>query len=228
MQGVKKYLSTGSKGASLKDLDSTKQDLNLYWEDSFADILEIWGEEHVWNEIQLLMINLKGRVLDIACGTGVVIKKLQRNGNLDLYGFDISDLLIKRAISKGIAATQLSVCDATKTFYSDNFFDYSYSIGSLEHFTEDGIGNFISESARYTQIASFHMIPVSKSGLNEGWLKTKQSFHNNSEKWWADQFLLYYDSIHIINSSWRDEISEGKWIICYDKRKKNDIHQING
>lgn len=218
---VKRKMYPDSKNSSSRNLDSTKQDLNLYWNESFANILESWGEDNVWNEIQLLTINLTGNILDIACGTGIVITKLQKNKNLDLFGLDISDLLIRRAISKGIPSSHLATCDATRTEYKDNFFDYSYSIGSLEHFTVDGIERFISECARYTRLGSFHMIPVSRSGKDEGWMKTAQSFHNNSIEWWQKKFLGYFNTVTIINSSWDDKISLGKWVICQDKKQFN-------
>lgn len=194
---------------------SHNQDLGIYFNESFANILETWGEDHVWNEIQLLLANSHGKVLDIACGTGIVIKKLESNKNIEVWGFDISDLLINRAIQKGIDPLKLKVMDATKTDYPDLFFDYSYSIGSLEHFSEDGIIQFINESYRYTKYASFHKIPVSRSGMDEGWIKTIQTYFNNSEKWWEGKFRTSYSKVLIINSGWKDDISIGKWFICY-------------
>ena len=72
---------------------------------------------------------------------GKVIEILQKFPKIDIYGCDISDFLIKKAIIRGIDKNKLIVCDATKMKYEDNFFDFSYSIGSLEHFTESGIQN---------------------------------------------------------------------------------------
>ncbi|MFA6570066.1 MAG: class I SAM-dependent methyltransferase [Bacteroidota bacterium] len=196
-------------------LNPDEQKLGMYWENDFADILETWGEAHVWNEIQLLCANCKGTILDIACGTGAAIKKLQSNPHLDVYGFDISDLLINRAVQKGINSDKLKVTDATKTDYDDSSFDYSYSIGSLEHFTEDGIDCFIKETFRYTKTASFHQIPISKSGENHGWITTSQSYFNNNEDWWLQKFKKYYPSVQIITSGWQDNISIGKWFLCF-------------
>ena len=195
-------------------LNSDKQDLDLYWDPEYSLVLEEWGKDNVWNEIQLILAGRKGKILDIACGTGITIKLLEKYPNIDLFGFDISDLLIKKALEKNIPEEKLKVCDATKTEYKDNEFDYSYSIGSLEHFTIEGIDKFISESARYTKTASFHMIPVSRSGTNEGWMKTMQSFFNNSEDWWYEKFEKHYTNVYVISSKWNDVISYGKWYIC--------------
>jgi ubiquinone/menaquinone biosynthesis C-methylase UbiE len=190
-----------------------EQDLNPYYSEEFAKILEIWGETHVWNEIQLLLANCSGKVLDIACGTGIVMKRLEKFENIEVHGFDISDLLIEKAQKKGLK--HLSVQDATKPDYDDLEFDFSYSIGSLEHFTEEGIVAFLKEASRYTKKASFHMIPVSRTGKNEGWIKTIQTYFNNSEEWWLDKFKASFRKVEIVNSSWDDSISFGRWFICY-------------
>ncbi len=190
------------------------QDLDLYWDADYAKVLEEWGRDSTWNEIQLLLCTCKGKVLDIACGTGITIKLLEKFPLLELYGFDISDLLISKALEKNIPRNRLKVADATKTNYYENEFDYSYSIGSLEHFTEDGIDDFIRESARYSSIGSFHMIPISRSSEDTGWIKNIQSYFNNSEKWWYPKFKNYYSTVYIIPSKWEDNISYGRWFIC--------------
>ena len=191
-----------------------KQDLDLYWDPQYAQVLEEWGRDNVWNEIQLLLAFRSGKVLDIACGTGITIKFLEKFPSLELHGFDISDLLINKAIEKNISQERLKVADATKTNYSNDEFDFSYSIGSLEHFTTEGIDKFLNECSRYTKTASFHMIPISRSGENEGWMKTVQSFHNNSEQWWNEKFIKNFKYVFSVPSKWEDEISVGRWFLC--------------
>ena len=41
--------------------------------------------------------------------------------------------------------------------FEENYFDFSYSIGSLEHFTEDGIEKVIDKLHKCTRIASYHL-----------------------------------------------------------------------
>lgn len=210
--------SNSNKGITYIKSDGTnptEQDLEMYWDPEYAKILEEWGRDTTWNEIQFILAPCNGKVLDVACGTGPTIKILNKFPNLDIYGFDISDLLIQKAIDKGIPKEKLSVSDATKTSYQDNEFDYSYSIGSLEHFTEEGIAAFIEETARYTKIGSFHMIPISQSGKNEGWMKSKQSFFNNSEEWWTAKFKKHYPKVYPVPSKWHDNISYGYWFLCF-------------
>ncbi len=195
--------------------DPDSQDLEMYWDPKFAKTLENWGENSTWNEIQMIMSSCEGKVLDIACGTGTTIEALKKFEKIDVFGFDISDMLIEKAISKGIPEDHLFITDATHTNFRDLEFDYSYSIGSLEHFTDEGIDQFISECSRYSKICSFHMLPVSRSMKNEGWLKTTQSFFNNSKEWWRERFEKHFRYVVLIPSKWEDEISLGYWFVCY-------------
>ena len=200
--------------------DPDAQDLELYWSPKMAEVLDTWGEKHVWREIQLLMWDRSGKVLDIACGTGKTMELLNRFPELKVYGCDISDLLIRKAKDRGIDESHLQVADATKmTVYAANEFTDCYSIGSLEHFTEHGIEAFILESSRVTSERGLHMIPVSRTNKDEGWVKTVQSFYNNSKDWWHEKFARHYNNVEIIPSGWEDAISVGVWVICDDQKQ---------
>ncbi len=196
------------------------QDLDVYWDDEMAALLESWGEGNVWNEIQLLLHESHGRVLDIACGTGKTMEVLSRFPRLDITGCDISDLLISKARERGIPASKLSVADATKLEYPDGAFEYSYSIGSFEHFTDAGLDSVIAESARVTSRAAFHMVPVSRSNKDEGWMKTYQSFFNNSVEWWMAKYGHAFPRVVALDSAWNDSLSVGKWFACYKEAER--------
>ena len=189
------------------------QSLDIYYDEKMAKILENWGKRNTWLEIQHLLLDKKGKILDIACGTGTVIEILNNNGQQNIFGCDISDFLINKAIERGISEDKLKVCDATNMPYEDDFFDYSYSIGSLEHFTEDQIIEFLKSARRVTKYFSFHQIPMSKSDKNEGWISPLQSYFNNSKQWWIDKCNKVYDDVKIIDSSWEDKRSIGRWLI---------------
>ena len=194
--------------------DFDHQKLDLYWNPSFAQTLESWGKDNAWLEIQFFMVNCRGKVLDIACGTGKVMEILETFDTLELFGCDISNFLIQKAVERGISANHLMVCDATRTGYSDNYFDYAYSIGSLEHFTERGILAAVSECSRVVKNVTFHHLPIARSGTNEGWISVQQSYFNNSVDWWLDKFKLSYKTVHVLNSAWQDNISVGRWFVC--------------
>jgi ubiquinone/menaquinone biosynthesis C-methylase UbiE len=190
------------------------QDLDVYWDPRMAEMLEHWGEGNAWNEIQLLLANCSGRTLDIACGTGKTMSLLAHFPALEVYGCDISDMLISKAVQRGIPQSRLALMDATAMSYPDASFQWGYSIGSMEHFTEDGIDKLLRECCRVVSKATFHMIPVSRSGRDEGWIKTFQSYHNNSVQWWEDKCRKAYASVRVLDSSWADQISVGKWLMC--------------
>lgn len=200
--------------------DPSHQDLDLYWDPEFARVLDTWGEGNVWNEIQLLLADARGRVLDIACGTGRTMEILKDFVDLEIHGCDISDLLIKRAHERGIAPARLIVCDATAMPYAADAFDWSYSIGSLEHFTLDGIDRLIDEAHRVTRRATFHFMPTSRSDRDEGWMKTTQSFHNNSVAWWRARFERRFPEVRVVGSSWNDRISVGHWFLCWRQARR--------
>ena len=131
------------------------QKTEIYEDENF---ITQWGEGTAWHELKYLFANLEGKVLDIACGAGQCIKFLNYNKKIEVYGCDFSETLINVAIKKGISKNKLLVCDATDLKYSNNEFEYSYSVGSLEHFTIDQIDLFISESKRVTKNTTFHNI----------------------------------------------------------------------
>tara|TARA_B100000787_G_C16163221_1_gene282529 strand:- start:250 stop:936 length:687 start_codon:yes stop_codon:yes gene_type:complete len=191
-----------------------KQELDLYYDKDMAKILDTWGERNVWIEVQHLFQEKKSKTLDIACGTGKVIEILNKNLNHnEVYGCDISDFLIGKALERGIDKEKLQVCDATNLPYKENEFEFNYSIGSLEHFTKEGILKFLKESKRVTQTTGYHLIPVSRSGKDEGWITNYQSYFNNSLSWWTDICKKEFKDISVLDSGWDDEISVGKWLI---------------
>lgn len=195
--------------------DNSKQDLDLYWDPSMASLLETWGEGNAWHEALYLFAGRSGRALDVACGTGIVIEKLVKVSRLEIHGCDISDFLIDKAKARGLAPERLKVCDATRLPYANHEFEFSYSIGSLEHFTEEGVRRCFAEMARVTRVASYHFMPVSRSGRDEGWMKTLQSFHNCSVGWWRERLTPYFPRIVDLPSLWKDDISVGRWFLCF-------------
>ena len=192
------------------------QSLKVYLgkESNISLDLDNWGKDNVWIEIEYFLANKSGKVLDMCCGSGGTIRALQKLKNIDIHGFDISEELIKVGINSGISQNKMLVLDATNTNYQDKEFDFSYSIGSLEHFTIEGIEDFLKETKRITKSISFHQIPIAKDENFEGWLDLDQSYYNMKEDWWLVKFKKYYDNVHIIKSFWNDPISNGRWFVC--------------
>ena len=196
--------------------EGESQALDIYWDPNMAAVLETWGIGNAWNEIQLLMINAHGSVLDIACGTGKVMALLGGMKDIKVTGCDISDFLLEKAAERGIEGERLVCCDATQLPYSADHFDYAYSIGSLEHFTEEGIHALMEQCKKVVSKRSFHMIPVSRSNKDEGWISPWQSYFNNSTEWWVERCERVFNKVTVLDSAWSDERSVGKWLICED------------
>jgi ubiquinone/menaquinone biosynthesis C-methylase UbiE len=217
MRARAKLLATGLINSLTKNYRSNRgesQALDIYTDESFAAILEQWGNGNVWNEIQIFLAQRQGSVLDLACGTGRVHDFLKNSLALEYYGCDISPLLIEKAIGRGIDAKRLCVTDATKLDYRNDQFDYLFSIGSLEHFTVSGIHATLSECKRVCSGLAFHMVPVSRSGFDEGWVTAGQSFWLNSESWWFQIFKgIYGDKVWSMRSSWIVQNMLGVWFI---------------
>ena len=191
-----------------------EQQLEVYNEESFAEELRYWGEENVWPELEFLLCLKSGKVLDMCCGVGGTIHKLKKYKNIEVYGFDISEFLISKAIDSGINPERLKVANAIETGYEENFFDYTFSIGSLEHFTENDISLFLEETKKITKYYTMHQIPIARNESFNGWLELDQSYFNMSEEWWMMKFKKYFVDVQVIDSSWEDPISLGKWFIC--------------
>ena len=195
-----------------------RPDTDIYFDPAFAEVLEKWGVKNAWREIQFLLGDRTGKVLDLACGTARTHDFIKRFTCLEYYGCDISSMLIERAIKRGISNERLRVQDAAKLDYADGQFDYLFSIGSLEHFTLAGLRSTLAECRRVCRGINFHQIPVSRSGLNEGWITPYQSYWNNSEKWWSDIFKEVFGSnLWVMTSKWGDSKSRGVWFICGDE-----------
>ena len=115
---LKKIYFTYLLNKNKLSINRYRQDTKIYNDPITAKKLEEWGYGTVWNEIILLFNGKKGKILDLACGTGKNILDLQTtNPEAILYGCDISQFLIDIARSKGIQSDKLMCIDATKLDY---------------------------------------------------------------------------------------------------------------
>ena len=75
-----------------------------------------------WELIQTLIEDSK-RVLDIGCGSGELINKLEINKHSDARGFEVDGNLVRSALSLGISVVQGNA-ERDLSQYSDGSFDY--------------------------------------------------------------------------------------------------------
>ena len=85
----------------------------------------------------LSVIKKKSTVLDIGCGEGQLLKKLQNKKNCNCYGIDFSPNLIKIAKkkTKNISFYCLDMTKINKEFFSDVKFDYIITKRSIQNLT---------------------------------------------------------------------------------------------
>lgn len=81
-------------------------------------------------------------ILDIGCGTGIVIKRLEEYGNV--FGIDISSEAISFCRKRGIK--NIIKADTTNLPFNDNTFDLITVLDVLEHIKHEGVA--ISEIYR--------------------------------------------------------------------------------
>jgi SAM-dependent methyltransferase len=95
-------------------------------------------------------LNVKpgGKLLDVGCGTGYLLKVADREG-LETYGVDISDEGVKIA-QKVSPNSKIFVGKGEELKFPDNFFDYVTCLGALEHFlsVENGVREMVRVAKR--------------------------------------------------------------------------------
>ena len=64
---------------------------------------------------------IRGKILDVACGTGLNMLDLKSNPDALLYGCDISQYLLDIATENGVEVENLFCVDATKLDFEKNF-----------------------------------------------------------------------------------------------------------
>ncbi len=140
-------------------------------------------ENNAWHELNLLLANCRGKILDNASGTGLNMSDFIRIYSLDIHGCDFSDFLSDKATARGFDRSKLTVCNASLLPFDSIEIDYSYSIGSLESVDLRGLENAIAESARVTRVAVFHQALTSRNERDNGWIEPSQFYWNNSSGW---------------------------------------------
>lgn len=197
------------KSLSKKNRDIVGAD----WSDQL-DLLEYWGKDSVWQEVEEMLMYLQGTVLDIGCGTGTVINSLTKHEKLELYGCEVSKNLIDKCIDRGIEKEKIKLSSVEKLDYSDNDFDYSCCIGVLQYLDQKTVIKAINEMFRVTKKKCFIMVPVCTSKYNHGLIYTWQAYNNNNTEWWLQLLSNRFRKIEIKDSLWKGEISSGRWFIC--------------
>ena len=84
--------------------------------------------------LDMMRAGKTGKFLDIACGTGHLLKAASNRG-LKTYGVDISKEGVKISQNNS-PKSEIQVARGEALPYTDNQFDYICCIGALEHFLD--------------------------------------------------------------------------------------------
>ncbi len=94
--------------------------------------------------LQKLKVESGKKLLDVACGLGLLLKEAEKAG-LETYGIDISSVAVEKA-KENSPSSKIEEGSGEALPYPDDFFDYVTNLGSLEHFLHPEIG--VQEMAR--------------------------------------------------------------------------------
>jgi SAM-dependent methyltransferase len=102
-----------------------------YYTNYYPNLIEKWSNK---NDPRLKFINnynlLNKNILDIGCGDGGLTKSLTVNNNV--FGVDVSDILVEKAKNVGISAIPLNL-ETELLPYPDEFFDLIIGCDIFEH-----------------------------------------------------------------------------------------------
>ena len=91
-----------------------------------------------------------GKILEVGCGFGRNLKFISRNAGVPvrLFGVDLSESFLKKALHYIDAKANLVCADITQLPVADNSFDFVFTYGTLMHVSHENISRAVSELKR--------------------------------------------------------------------------------
>lgn len=111
-------------------------------EDIHYELIYVGERTHWWYRVRRVLTSTfieqyspvaKPHILDIGCGTGLLLKEL--SATYDVHGIDISDKAVSFCKARGIVA--VSKGGATDIPFPDNSFDIVLALDVIEHIKDD-------------------------------------------------------------------------------------------
>jgi len=146
-----------------------------------------------------------GRVLDIGCAYGYIVRRLRSRG-IDAYGLDISRYALSKA--PGNVRPYLVHGSADNLPFPDKSFDMVVSFGTLEHLPENVLNHAVKEIIRIANRGIISITPAEDPLANID--PTHQVIKPLS--WWRNLFPSEFEVVDDSEESW-GEIRKVKEIL---------------
>lgn len=132
----------------------------------------------------------KSKILDIGCGKGFLLFEISEIiPGIEIYGIDISNYAIENAHPE--VKNSLTVGNATKLKFNDNYFDLAFSINTLHNLHNYDLERALMEMQRVANnkflCVESYRTEVEKSNLIY-WQVTCEAFNTPQEwNWWFEK-----------------------------------------
>lgn len=139
--------------------------------------------------------NPQGKVLDIGCAMGYIVKRLREKG-VDAWGVDISQYAIDHAPDE--VKHYLKLASADKLPFGDKEFDLVFSSSVFEHMPPELVMKAISEAVRVAKRGIIAVTPGDDPHFDEDAThKIKQPLW-----WWREQFPPEFETRSDADEEW--------------------------
>ena len=159
-----------------------------YWDEQMDAAGNLIGVSFETNEVirKILLQNAQGRILDIGCGVGALVRKGIETG-LDIVGVDVADNIV--GCASKFAPERFFTGNALCLPFENETFEMVVSTGCLECIAEEDISQVIDEIYRVVKRYVYLIISTVKEDPAEyrlcvhdrGWWET-QFFHHGFRK----------------------------------------------
>ena len=138
----------------------------------------------------------RGKVLDIGCAYGYIVKKLRAKG-IDAWGVDISQYALSKAPE--VVKPYLKHASADRLPFGDKEFDIAFSASTFEHMPQTMVAKAISEAVRVAGRGIIAVTPGTAPHFDEDIThRTKQPL-----SWWREQFPPEFEVRNDADEAWQ-------------------------
>lgn len=147
-----------------ENLEESHQGYNALYEQTSLSQIESF---YLWL-MKKLRLPTQGRLLDVACGAGEVVRLAGQHG-LQAVGLDLSEVVVRSAAQRVKPYASIGVSRGENIPFASESFDFVTNIGSLEHFYNPAKG--VREMVRVLKPGgkAFILVPNTFSLLTNVW-----------------------------------------------------------